>query len=311
MRIVVALGGNALLKRGQPPEADVQRANVRAAARRVAALAEKHQLIVTHGNGPQVGLLALQSEAYREVRSYPLDMLGAESEGMIGYLIDQELSSLLPERDVATLLTQVEVDPHDPAFSRPTKPIGPVYEEEQAKRLALERGWMIAPEEAGFRRVVPSPAPRRILEIGTIRLLVRSGVLVVCAGGGGIPVTVSASGEIRGVEVVVDKDRSAALLAESLAADALLLLTDVPAVYADWPDTSRLVREATPEALRALDFNGGSMGPKVDAGCRFVERTSGWAAIGTIEEADRILAGEAGTLIRRDGPAIVYGDESA
>jgi len=270
MRVVAALGGNALLRRGDPIDEETQRANVRTAAGALATIARAHELVVTHGNGPQVGLLAR-----REPRA-PLDVLGAETEGMIGYWIEQELRARLPEREVATLLTQVEVDRGDPAFAHPTKPIGP----------------------EGDRRLVASPEPKRILALRAIRLLVDAGVLVVCAGGGGIPVAATPSGELRGVEAVIDKDLSAALLAEQLSADALLLLTDQPAVLRDWPAPARdPIRRATPAELRALALDPGSMGPKVEAACRFVERTAGRAAIGELADAARMLDGTAGTQV--------------
>jgi carbamate kinase len=297
--VVIALGGNALARRGEPLEAELQRVRVKCAAAAVAEVAAAHAVVVTHGNGPQVGLLALQSEAYAGVGAYPLDVLGAESEGMIGYLIEQELSSCLPGHEIATLLTQVEVDPDDPAFSTPSKPIGPLYPEQRARSLAAQRGWAIAPDASGFRRVVASPEPRRILELRTIRLLVDANVIVVCAGGGGIPVLVSAGGSVRGVEAVVDKDRSAALLAAQLGAQVLLLLTDVPAVWADWPEPAeRAIRSATPPQMEALSFDPGSMGPKVEAACHFVARTGGRAGIGALQDALRILQSEAGTTIR-------------
>jgi carbamate kinase len=310
IRVVVALGGNALIRRGERAEAATQRANIARAVRAVAAVADRHEVVVTHGNGPQVGLLALQAEAYRDVAPYPLDVLGAESEGMIGYLLEQELMNALPGRPVATLLTQVSVDAADPAFAAPSKPIGPVYDEPAGKRLASERGWSVAPDGDGVRRVVASPEPRAILELATIRLLTGAGVLVVCAGGGGVPVTITAGGAIRGVEAVVDKDRAAALLAEELDADALLLLTDVPRVVAGWgtPAAVELDR-ATPTQLRDLTFPAGSMGPKVEAACRFVERTGGLAAIGALDDAEAILAGRAGTQIRLE-PATT-GDAAA
>jgi len=253
---------------------------------------------VTHGNGPQVGLLALQSEACG-AKPDPLDVLGAESEGMIGYMIDQAIANELPGCDVATLLTQVEVETDDPAFTKPTKPIGPVYSAEQARRVRRERGWRLARNAAGYRRVVPSPRPRRILELDTIKLLVRSGVIVVCAGGGGIPVFVSSSGAVRGAEAVVDKDLSAALLAIELRADALLLLTDVPAVYRGWgTQRPRPIRRAHPRQLEAASFEAGSMRPKIDAACRFAAATRGMAAIGALDDADALLLGRAGTIIQ-------------
>jgi carbamate kinase len=300
MRIVLALGGNALLKRGEPLEAEIERRNVaRAVASAVVPLARTHDLVVTHGNGPQVGLLALQAMAYRAVRPYPLDVLGAESEGMIGYLLEAAISAALPRRKVATLLTQVEVDPADPAFTHPQKPIGPLYGEAEARRLEQEMSWAMMRDGAHWRRAVPSPEPRRIRELDTIALLLAAGAIVICAGGGGIPV-VAAAGEIRGVEAVIDKDRAAALLARSLKADALLLLTDVPAVFADWPARGNPMRRTTPAALRGIAFAPGSMAPKVEAACRFVESGGRFAAIGAVEDAGEILADRAGTIIAAD-----------
>lgn len=306
MLVVVALGGNALLRRNEPLELDVQQRNLRVAVEAVAELARAHDLVVTHGNGPQVGLLALQAAAYGASRSYPLDVLVAESEGMIGYLIEQELSALLPGRAIATLLTQVEVDPGDPAFSAPSKPIGPVYEEAAARQLAAERSWSIVRDGEGYRRAVASPAPRRIREMTAIKVLVRAGAIVICSGGGGIPV-VASHGVVRGLEAVIDKDLSAALLAEEIGAAALLLLTDVAAVWTRWrePD-GRPIAKASPAQLRALPFAPGSMGPKVDAACRFVERTAGFAGIGRIDQAARILEGSAGTIVRADAGPIEY-----
>lgn len=298
MLVVVALGGNALLQGGQAPSAAAQRRNVRRAAKAISRIARRHSVVVTHGNGPQVGLLALQSAACG-AKPDPLDVLGAESEGMIGYMIDQAIANELPGCDVAALLTQVEVDPRDPAFAKPTKPIGPVYSAAQAALMRRERGWVLAPSAAGYRRVVPSPQPRRILELDTIKLLVRSGVIVVCAGGGGIPVFVSSSGTVRGAEAVVDKDLSAALLAVELRADALLLLTDVPAVYRDW-GTKRAhpIRGGHPGTLKPASFEAGSMRPKVEAACRFAAATRGLAGIGALDDAEAILLGQAGTIIR-------------
>jgi carbamate kinase len=299
-RIVVALGGNALLRRGEPEDVGTQRHNVTSAVRAIAEIARLHDVIVTHGNGPQVGLLALQSEAYSPRGApYPLDVLGAESEGMIGYLLEQGLVNQLPGRSVATLLTQVVVEERDPAFANPTKPIGPVYDGASAERLRAERGWAIAPDGDGYRRVVASPEPRSIVELATIELLVRSGVLVVCVGGGGIPVLADREGRLHGVEGVIDKDLAATLLARGLEADALLLLTDVAAVEAEWgTPRARELREASVDELRAMDWEPGSMGPKIEAACRFAETTGGLAAIGALEDAGAILRGERGTRIR-------------
>ena len=301
MRIVIALGGNALLRRSEPPTAANQRRNVRIAAEALAPIARRHDLVISHGNGPQVGLLALQGAACKPDETYPLDILDAETEGMIGYLIEQELGNLLPDRRCATLLTQIEVDPNDPAFGHPDKPIGPVYSEIEALRLAQERGWSVARDGAHFRRVVPSPAPNRIFELSVIELLVSQGVIVICAGGGGIPAVRREDGSLIGVEAVIDKDLASALLARELKADALLMLTDVDAVYRDWGTPSaRAIRRITPQALRELDFAPGSMGPKVRAACEFVEQTGGMAGIGQLSDALAILDGKAGTVIARD-----------
>lgn len=300
MKLVVALGGNALLRPGERPEVEVQRANLRRAAGSIAALAREHEVVLTHGNGPQVGWLALQADAMPGARPDPLDVLGAESEALIGYLIEQELAPLLPGREIATLVTLVEVDALDPAFAAPTKPIGPRYDEATARRIARERGWQVASVEGGFRRVVASPEPRRIRELRVIRRLVEAHVVVVCAGGGGIPVAVSAAGVLRGVEAVIDKDLTAALLAVELDADALLLLTDVDAVYEDWPARAKPLRRATPAELRAHSFAPGSMAPKVEAACRFVESSGRVAAIGALDAAEALLAGTAGTTLSRD-----------
>jgi carbamate kinase len=298
MRVVAALGGNALLRRGEPADAETQRVNVRAAVQALAEIARKHDLVVTHGNGPQVGLLALQGEAYRDVQPYPLDVLGAETEGMIGYLLEQELTNELGDVRVATLLTQVLLDPRDPAFGHPTKPIGPVYDRATAERLARDRGWTVAPDGHRWRRVVASPEPLAIVELRTIQLLCDAGTTVICAGGGGIPVAPDAAGRLHGVEAVIDKDLATSLLARELGADALLLLTDVPAVVADWgTDAARALPEATPADLRSLHLEAGSMGPKVEAVCRFAEATGGIAGIGALADAAAILRGEAGTLV--------------
>ena len=299
MLVVLALGGNALLRRGEPLEAENQHRNLSTAvAKTLGPIARRHQLVITHGNGPQIGLLALQAAAYKGVAPYPLDVLGAESEGMIGYLIERILASELPGREIATLLTQVEVDPADPAFARPSKAIGPVYGAEEVQRLGASTTWAFVRDGAGFRRAVPSPEPRRIREIHAIRQLVRLGIIVICAGGGGIPVVAGNDGVLRGIEAVIDKDLSAALLAEAIGADALLLLTDVPSVWTRWPASEgRPIRRSTAAALRAMSFDTGSMGPKVEAACRFVERTGRIAAIGAIDEAERILRGTSGTMV--------------
>ena len=300
--VVVALGGNALLRRGERLDVGVQRDNVKVAAEAVAEVVRGHDVVLTHGNGPQVGLLALQNEAYADVASYPLDVLDAETEGMVGYLLEQELGGHLPSDRLATLLTQVVVSADDPAFDHPTKPIGPVYDEATAQRLALARGWRIAPDGDRWRRVVPSPEPVRIVELAVIEILVRHGVLVTCLGGGGIPVVEDDRGRLRGVEAVIDKDLAAALLATQLHADALVLLTDVDGVYEDWGTaTQRRVERATPTELRAMALAAGSMGPKAEAAIRFVEAGGSFGAIGALDDAPALANGLAGTIVTASG----------
>jgi carbamate kinase len=297
MRVVVALGGNALLKRGEALTAENQRRNVTIAARALAPLAHDYQLVISHGNGPQVGLLSLQSAAYDEVEEYPLDILGAQTEGMIGYMIEQELGNLLPmEEPLAAILTMVEVDPDDPAFNNPTKPIGPVYSEEEAKRLAAERGWSIAPDGEYWRRVVASPEPQRIFEMRPIHWLLENGATVICAGGGGIPTVYKPDGTLEGVEVVIDKDKASALLAFELDAGLLILATDTDGVYLDWgTEKARRIERATPEQMEQHEFEEGSMGPKVEAACDFVRRSGGRAVIGSLTDMQGMVAGNAGT----------------
>ncbi len=297
MRVVVALGGNALLQRGQPLTAENQRRNVAIAAEALAPLAHDYQLVVSHGNGPQVGLLSLQSAAYEEVEEYPLDILGAQTEGMIGYIIEQELGNLLPmEEPLATILTMVEVDPEDPAFDNPTKPIGPVYSEQEAKTLAEQRGWSIARDGKHWRRVVASPEPQRIFEMRPIHWLLENGATVICAGGGGIPTVYKPDGTLEGVEVVIDKDRASALLAFELDAGLLILATDIDGVYLDWgAEDARRIERATPDQMEQYEFEEGSMGPKVEAACDFVRRSGGRAVIGALSDMQGMVAGTAGT----------------
>jgi carbamate kinase len=311
MRVVAALGGNALLQRGQPLTAENQRENARAACKALAPIALAHQLVISHGNGPQVGLLALQGSAYKEVETYPLDVLDAQTEGMIGYVLQQELGNELPQdKRFATLLTQIEVDPADPAFGNPTKPIGPVYTESEANALEADKGWAFKPDGSGFRRVVPSPEPRRIYGLEPVEWMLERDCVVVCAGGGGIPVMhtdepVPAGRRLVGVEAVIDKDLASALLAAELGADVLVIVTDVDAVYTDWgTPTAAAIRRATPDVLGANEFAEGSMGPKVRAACRFVEETGGLAAIGSIHDAASLVRGEAGTVVARDAAGL-------
>lgn len=275
------------------------RRNSKVAAAALARLCREHKIALTHGSGPQIGLLALQNSAYEPVAPYPIDILDAEVEGMIGYVLEQELRNLLPPQTrIATLLTQIEVDALDPAFSRPTKPIGPQYDEGEARRLAEQNSWHIVADGDLFRRAVPSPAPQRILQIDTIRLLLTSDTVVICAGGGGIPVRQGANGTLIGVEAVIDKDAASALLARELGAEAFLMLTDVDAVWKDWKQPAgRRIRRISSRTLRRMEFEAGTMAPKVAAACDFVETGGGMAGIGRLEHAAAILAGEAGTSV--------------
>jgi len=303
MRSVVARGGHALLQRGQRPDAEVQERNVATAVRALAPLAAGHELVITHGNGPQVGVLALQSASDPHLTTpYPFDVLGAQTQGMIGYWILQAMQNALPGRQVAAIINQTLVAADDPAFADPTKFVGEVYTEDEARRLAAERGWTVKPDGDHWRRVVGSPTPQRVVETRLIRLLLASGALVVCAGGGGVPVVRNELGELEGVEAVVDKDLTASVLAEALEADALLVLTDVAEVQHDFGTSqARPISRATPAALRRESFPAGSMGPKVEAVCRFVELTGDMAAIGRLEDAAAILRGEAGTIVTPSG----------
>lgn len=308
MRIVVALGGNALLRRGQPMTADNQRINIRVAVEQIARIYPGNQLVIAHGNGPQVGLLSLQAAAYTPVSPYPLDVLGAETEGMIGYMIEQELGNLLDfEVPFATLLTQVEVDPADPAFNNPGKPVGPVYTQAEAERLAAEKGWAIAPDGDKYRRVVASPRPKRIFEIRPVKWLLEKGCIVICAGGGGIPTIYTAPGKLAGVEAVIDKDLCSAMLAEELESDLLLIATDVDAVYVDFgKPTQKAIGQAHPDEIEKLGFAAGSMGPKVQAACEFARHTGKVAAIGSLSDIEAIVQGHAGTRISIGQPGISY-----
>jgi carbamate kinase len=301
MRIVIALGGNALLRRGEPMTTDVQRRNVKIAADAIAPLAADHSIVVVHGNGPQVGLLALQADSYQGAEPYPLDVLDAGTQGMIGYLIQQELRSLLPpDKQVATLLTMIVVDPDDPAFTNPAKFVGPVYTKDAADVLASKKGWAFRRDGAAWRRVVPSPQPRRILEIQPISWLLERDAVVICAGGGGIPTMYpsSGSGALLGVEAVIDKDLASELLAEDVNADLFVMATDVDGVYLDWgtPEQRRL-DQVTPEELAGYEFAAGSMGPKVEAAARFAVKARRRAAIGSLADIDGIVAGTAGTSV--------------
>lgn len=307
MLIVAAVGGNALLRRGEPLAPGAQERNAQAAGHALGALARSDGLVITHGNGPQVGLLALESGAAGVSPAFPLDILGAESQGMVGYLLELALRNELPGRAVTTVLGQVLVDAADPAFQRPSKPIGPFYSLAECDRLAAAKGWAFGFEGERGRRLVPSPKPVAILELEAIRALVAANVVTISAGGGGVPVVRESSGRLAGAEAVIDKDLTASLLARELNADVLLLLTDVAAVVEQWGDpASRVIRLAGPAAIRSYAFAPGSMGPKAEAAARFVESTGRTAAIGALEAASAILAGEAGTRISRDAPGVTF-----
>ncbi len=310
MRIVIALGGNALLKRNEPVSAAAQRSNVRVAAGQLALAAGGNDLVIVHGNGPQVGLLALRDEAMPAAQRFTLDVLDAETEGMIGYIVEQELRNALPNgRTCATLLTMVEVSLDDAAFSHPDKPIGAVCNQEEAAAATREHGWIMAADGAAYRRVVPSPKPVRFLQIQSVRWLLEHGAIVICAGGGGIPVVAEPAMGHRGVEAVVDKDRSAALLARQVDADLLVIATDVRAVSLDWgTPKARAIRRASPDALDALHFAAGSMGPKIEAACDFARRTGRRAVIGALADIERMIAGTAGTSILCEQIGIVEGE---
>ena len=299
MKIVITLGGNALLRRGQAMTAANQTDNVRKACLALKEVAEHHQLVLGHGNGPQVGLLALQNDAFADhVESYPFDILGAESQAMVGYLFAQELHNALPENDIACIITQSVVSADDSAFRNPTKFIGPVYDKETAERLAVENGWTVREDGKYYRRVVPSPRPVRIVEIESIRRLVDAGVIVISGGGGGVPVFVDEAGRLTGVEAVIDKDYCSSILATELNADYLVIATDVPGIFDNWATPKqKQIRFASPDHLRAMGFAAGSMGPKVTAACEFAEKTGHCAAIGSLEEIKDIVEGRAGTLI--------------
>lgn len=295
--VIVALGGNALLRRGEPLEAKTQRTNIATAAKTIAEIANEYNVVLVHGNGPQVGLLALQGLEYKKVNPYPLDVLGSETQGMIGYMLMQELKNILPKTDVTCMLTQMTVDPEDPAFANPTKPIGPIYKEDEARSLAEKHHWTIKPDGEYFRRVVPSPLPTGIIEADAISALIELEHLVICTGGGGIPVKYEDQ-KLVGVEAVIDKDMSAAFLAKQLDADALLILTDTDAVYLDWgKPTQESIRRTTPTLLAKYQFDEGSMGPKIKASCEFINSGGKFVGIGSLEDGLRILKGDAGTNI--------------
>ncbi len=308
MKIVIALGGNALLKRGEPMTAENQRENVKTACAQIARVYDGNQLIITHGNGPQVGLLALQNNAYKEVPMYPLDVLGAETAGMIGYMIQQELSNTVPgSASIATVLTQIQVDPKDPAFQKPSKPVGPVYSKEEADKIAAEKGWTMAPDNDKYRRVVASPKPVNIFGLEPLKTLIDNKYIVVCGGGGGIPTWVDDNGKQHGAEAVIDKDLATALLATLIDADLFVIATDVDGAYLDWgkPEQKRIAL-AAPDAALAFGFASGSMGPKIEAAANFATATGKDAVIGALADIEQIVAGKAGTRISGKAEGVTY-----
>ena len=307
MKIVIALGGNALLKRGEPMTAENQRENVKTACAQIARVYDGNQLIITHGNGPQVGLLALQNNAYKEVPMYPLDVLGAETAGMIGYMIQQELSNTVPDSaSIATVLTQIQVDPKDPAFQKPSKPVGPVYSKEEADKIAAEKGWTMAPDNDKYRRVVASPKPVNIFGLEPLKTLIDNKYIVVCGGGGGIPTWVDDKGKQHGAEAVIDKDLATALLATLIDADLFVIATDVDGAYLDWgkPEQKRIAL-AAPDAALAFGFASGSMGPKIEAAANFAKATGKYAVIGALADIEQIVAGKAGTRISGKAEGVI------
>ena len=313
MRIVVALGGNALLKRGEPMTAQNQSANIRLAAEQLAKVKPKNELIISHGNGPQVGLLALQHAAYyaqdNKIEPYPLDVLVSQTVGMIGYMLQQELTNLLPATPTQTLVTQVIVDEHDPAFSKPSKPIGQVYTQAEAEKLAAEKGWTVMPDGQYYRRAVPSPKPQDVTGINAVKALLAQDHIVICGGGGGVPCVKNAQGQLTGVEAVVDKDLATAVIANHLDADLFIIATDVNAACVNFQkEGERKIAKANPAALEALgaEFAAGSMGPKVQAVINFVKATGKDAAIGSLADIEDIVAGKAGTRVSLSVDEVVF-----
>jgi carbamate kinase len=314
MRIVIALGGNALLRRGEPMTVANQRRAVAEMGAAIAPLIRDHDLVVTHGNGPQVGLLALQAAAYDTVSTYPFDILGAQTDGMIGYLIEQELRNrCAASRPVVTVVTMTEVDPHDPAFETPTKFVGPVYFEHEARELADENGWTVARDGNRWRRTVASPRPLRVLELRPIEWMLDAGAVVVCAGGGGIPTARDpATGRLSGIEAVVDKDRTSAVLARDLDADLLVMATDADGVVDGWgTGAARTIRIAHPGALDPADYAPGSMRPKVESAIAFTQGGRGRAVIGPLYDLAELVAGSAGTTVTTSAVATAYWDPAA
>lgn len=313
MKVVVALGGNALQKRGEAMTAQNQRKNVQTAAEQLAKVTHQgHNLILAHGNGPQVGLLGLQNDAYARfvdasVTPYPLDVLGAETQGMVGYMVAQELANVLPAgTQVSTLLTQTHVDPADPAFTNYTKFVGPVYTKEEAETLAKAQNWQVKPDGEYYRRVVPSPKPKKINELQQIKWLIEHGAVVIAVGGGGIPV-MAKDGKLTGVEAVIDKDLASCLMAKELDAEYFIIATDVKSVFVNWgTPEQKAIKTAHPDAIEAMGFAAGSMGPKVEAACDFARSTGKRAVIGALEDISDIINGKAGTVITTEETGVTY-----
>ena len=300
MKIVIALGGNALLQRGQALSSENQLISIRAASIQLARIADGNDMLITHGNGPQIGLLALQSESYHDVAPYPLDALGAQTQGLIGYVIEQELANRVPaSRQIACLVTRTIVNATDPELARPSKPIGPMYSEQEAKQLGNERRWTIAADNQGYRRVVPSPQPIAVANLEAIRCLFNQGFIVIAAGGGGVPVvTEPGAAMTRGIEAVIDKDATSTLLALALGADCLLIATGVDAVFEGWGTSNQqAIRRISSAALIKMSFPRGSMAPKVAAACEFVSNSGKRAVIGSLHNMEAMLAGTSGTQI--------------
>lgn len=309
MKVVIALGGNALVRRGQEVNAQNLRTNVRASMGALAKVAMEHSLVLTHGNGPQVRLLALQNLAYTDVAAYPLDILGAETQGMLGYVVGQELMNAVKLRkEMATILTTTVVSPDDPAYANPTKFVGPVYRQADAEAMAERYGWTIAKDGDWWRRVVPSPTPLYIRQANTIKRIIDLGLIVLCVGGGGVPVFLDEEERrMTGTEAVIDKDIASAVLARDIQADRFMMLTDANAVYLDWGTSSqRAIKTVSPEVLAGYPFPASSMGPKVDAAVHYSEGSHGEVVIGSLRDVDAILEGEAGTRIFPGAPLTFY-----
>tara|TARA_Y100001960_G_C14784189_1_gene890250 strand:- start:35237 stop:36163 length:927 start_codon:yes stop_codon:yes gene_type:complete len=298
MNILIALGGNALLQRGEPLEAETQRINIKKVAEVVNKISEEHNVIITHGNGPQVGLLALQNLNYKETKPYPLDVLGAESSGMIGYMLIQELSNELGiyDQSVVNVITRTLVDKNDPAFNNPTKFIGPVYNKQESEEMKSKYGWEIKADGEYYRRVVPSPKPKKIIETNVIKELLEKKHIVVCGGGGGVP-TIIENEKYKGVEAVIDKDLTSSLLAQELGVDAFIILTDVSCVYENYKqEDQKMIKHFPIFEFDENSYPDGSMLPKIKAAVDFSINNEGFSSIGKLEELEDIINKKSGTI---------------